>query len=449
MRGSLILLLLLPTVLSSTTVVTQEVRRLDRATRNKLSTVMVAVSVAQQAQDKVEVYRQMQLAVALLGDRAGVPETADEFLPVPADALSLTKAELPVAAAACHRYIKRQKWWHVGLDPTKTNHALREVANIMEACIAAQKVNGADSEMFLTIARDAGDFLIWTQQQAETGLLPFPAVRNGTGRPFEVAEAFYRRAEENGTLSQIIRNGWSVDDFADGGLQFDNGLAGVALVRLFEVTGEQRYKQAAIKSADWAISRPVVTNWNYNSFSVFLLSETFRLTGDEKYVAAARQKTLLGILPGQLTEGPRRGRWADPHNARPAYHYIMVRGLAALAAVLPADDADLPKITEGLRLALSARNPDYQQGIFNADSSVEALLLVKSLPPHVAVSLTDCRTEEALQILERYAADQYRTGKPALSPGPWMQLLAFSSYQPGVLNSNPATKHSANSEGRK
>ena len=37
-------------------------------------------------------------------------------------------------------------------------------------------------------------------------------------------------------------------------------------------------------------------------------------------------------LATQLTEGPRKGRWADAHNARPPYHYIMVRGLAALAA---------------------------------------------------------------------------------------------------------------------
>ena len=126
-----------------------------------------------------------------------------------------------------------------------------------------------------------------------------------------------------------------------------------------EATKDERFKIAAIKAADWAIGRPVVTNWNYNSFIVLLLAETYRITGDEKYLVSARKKALLGVLPGQLTEGPRRGRWADPHNARPPYHYIMVRGLASLAAVMPEDDGELPKIIECLRSARCARNPDF------------------------------------------------------------------------------------------
>jgi hypothetical protein len=35
------------------------------------------------------------------------------------------------------------------------------------------------------------------------------------GRPFEVAERFYRRAERDGTLNQVIRNGWAIEDFDD------------------------------------------------------------------------------------------------------------------------------------------------------------------------------------------------------------------------------------------
>lgn len=161
------------------------------------------------------------------------------------------------------------------------------------------------------------------------------------------------------------------------------------------------------------------TNWNSNSFSVFLLAEDYRITGDKKYLKSAKKKTRLGILPGQLTDGPRKGRWADAHNARPAYHYIMVRGLAALAAVMPKDDADLPTVVESLQLALSARNPDFEKGGFNADSSVEALIRVHQLPPHVAEKRADCKTNEAFEILERYAAQGFRARKAQLSPGAW------------------------------
>jgi hypothetical protein len=227
----------------------------------------------------------------------------------------------------------------------------------------------------------------------------------------------------------VIRNGWAVEDFDDGGLQFDNGLAGAALVRLFEATKDDKYKKAAVRAADWAATRRVVTNWNYNSFSVLLLAEVYRLTGDDKYLAAAKKKTRLGLLPGQLTEGPRTGRWADAHNARPAYHYIMVRGLAALAAVLPKNDPDLPDVVECLRLALLARNPDFEKGIVNADSTVEALVRVKQLPPHVAAKLAKCHTDEVLAALERYAADGFRAKKSPLGPGAWGQLLAYRKEQ--------------------
>jgi len=406
-------------------VTAQDAAKLDRATQDQLKSIVALMSEAMKAEDETEVRRQFQCAIELLGDQVGLPESPDEYRAVPDNARALTAAELPTAFDVYIPYIERQKWWRIGLDPATTNHALREVATVIEGCLAARQVSDAQSEKLLAIARDAGDFLVWTQQQAETGVLPFPAARNGKGRPFEVAEAFYRRAEKNGTLDQIIRNGWAVEDFDDGGLQFDNGLAGVALVRLYDATKGDRYRAAAIRAADWAIGRRVVTNWNYNSFSVFLLAETFRITGDEKYLANAKKKALLGVLPGQLTDGPRRGRWADPHNARPPYHYIMIRGLTALAAVMPKDDPELPRIVECLRLALSARNPDFRKGIFNADSSVEALVLVKSLPPHVAEQLQDCQTDEALEILDRYAAERFRAGKHALGPGAWGELLAF------------------------
>ena len=417
--------------LFSLVVSAQDTPKFDKATQDKLRRLTVELAAAQKSEDEAGVRRLAKKAIETSGDQAGLPEVADTFRSVPKSAKPLPPKELPNAFDPYIEFIEGRKWWKVGLDPTKTSHLPRELATIIEGCLAARSVNEANAERLLKIAKEAGDFLVWSQDKAETGVIPFPAVRNGKGRPFEVAERFMRQAEKEGKLDQVVKNGWAVEDFSDGGLQFDNGLAGVALVRLFEATKDDKYKKAALRAADWAAKRPVVTNWNYNSFSVFLLAEVHRVTGEKKYLEAAKKKARLGVLPGQLTEGPRKGRWADAHNARPAYHYIMIRGLAALAAVMPKDDPDLPAVVESLRSALSARNPDFEKGVFNADSSVEALVRVKMLPPHVAEKLAGCKTDEALGTLERYAAEGFRSRKSTLGPGAWGQLLEYRKASSG------------------
>jgi hypothetical protein len=403
--------------------IAQEVASLDRETQTKLRQVAMSLAEALKSEDEAEIRRQVERSVVLLGDQAGLPESPDQYRGVPQDARPLSADELPGSFDPYILHIERMKWWRIGLDPTQTNHTLREVAAVIEGCLSARQATAGQSAKLLAIAEEAGEFLIWAQAQAESGVLPFPAVRNGKGRPFEVAERFYRRAEQELKLHQVIRNGWTVEDFEDGGLQFDNGLAGVALIHLYEATRDDRYKKAAIKAADWAVGRILVPNWNYNSFSVYLLAEAYRISGNPTYLNSATEKAVLGVLPGQLTEGPRRGRWADPHNARPPYHYIMIRGLAALAAVMPQDDPDLPIIIERIRLALCARNPDFQKGILDGESSVEALVLVDGLPEHIAAKLKGCETEQALSVLQRYAAHGFRTREHALGPGAWGYLL--------------------------
>ncbi len=420
-----IVLLMILSFLFQSEAVGQDIASLDRKTQDKLKQVTKSLSAAMKAEDESEIRRLVERSIELMGDQAGLPESPDEYRKVPQNARPLTADELATAFDPYILYIERMKWWKIGLDPTQTNHALREVAAVIEGCLTARQATGKHSEKLLMMAQDAGDFLIWAQAQAETGVLPFPAIRNGKGRPFEVAERFYRRAENEGKLNQVIRNGWAVEDFGDGGLQFDNGCAGVALIHLYEATKDDRHKQAGLKAANWAACRILVPNWNYNSFSVYLLAEAYRITGKEKYLISAKKKALLGVIPGQLTEGPRRGRWADPHNARPPYHFIMIRSLAALAAAMPPDDPDLPMIVESLQLALIARNPDFQKGVFDADSAVEALVMVDSLPKHVAEKLIRSGTDEALAILEGYAAEAFRARRGELGPNAWGHLLVL------------------------
>ncbi|NBV53549.1 MAG: hypothetical protein EBR83_08555, partial [Verrucomicrobia bacterium] len=169
---------------------------------------------------------------------------------------------------------------------------------------------------------------------------------------------------------------------------------------------------------------PVVPNWNYNSFSLQLLAQAYEATRDERYLVAARRKFLMGVQPGQLVDGPRAGRWADAHNARPAYHYIMVRALASLVVVMPKDDAERPAALACLRLSLRARNPEFiAKGIMNIDSSIEALVAVERLPTAVREELGPCDVTDALDVLERYAAYGVMKGKPSVGPEACALLL--------------------------
>ena len=94
-----------------------------------------------------------------------------------------------------------------------------------------------------------------------------------------------------------------------------------------------------------------------------------------------------------------------------------------LAVMLP-DDPDYFTAIRCLRLALQARNPAFAtKGVSNADSALEALLLVKGLPQNIAEDFQKTQIGSALDVLERYAASSYRTERPALSPGVWGRYL--------------------------
>ncbi len=185
-----------------------------------------------------------------------------------------------------------------------------------------------------------------------------------------------------------------------------------------------------------------MTNWNYNSFSVYLLANAYRVTHEAKYLEAAKEKARLGVLPGQLQEGQYKGRWADQHNARPAYHYIMIRGLTSLWAVLPADDAELEPIASTIRTAMQTRNAEFvSQGVMNVDSALEALLLFKSLPAEKQQAVGVCDVDEALGVLERHCVARLRKNQGPFSPASAEDTSSMSSV--AVHNLKTSCKHEA------
>ena len=370
-----------------------------------------------------------------LGKQAGEPEVADKFQRAPATQRLLSKAEARRGFTEQFATLERLRWWKKGVDPTTLTAPLRGPASVIVGNVAAVRAGLDGAERSLAMAKDAADFLMWAQEQAGSGGYPFPAARGtSSARAMEVATRFINNAEKAGKLDAIVRNGWAFDDAGDGGLQFDNGECGAAILDLYAITKDNRYCDSARKAADWAASRPLCPNWNYNSFSVFLLAKMFSVTHETKYLEAALHKAQLGVIPGQLTDGPHAGRWTDPHNARPAYHYIMMRALAQLAAVIPPDHVARPEIVNALAIGLKTRNAEMiERGVMTKDHALESLLLVSRVFQNEPAFLRDTRTTEALDAIGRLVSEEALRGKQPVSPGAWGLFLEFvaSKASPG------------------
>jgi hypothetical protein len=159
----------------------------------------------------------------------------------------------------------------------------------------------------------------------------------------------------------------------------------------------------------------------------------FAVTSEPEYLDAAIIKARLGVIPGQLTNGPRAGRWIDPHNARPAYHYIMMRALTQLVAVMPPEHVARPEIVSAVAAGLKTRNAEMlAQGVMNKDHAMESLLLVNQIFKHDAAFLGDTHSSAALEALGRLVSEEARQGKQPLAPGAWGLFLEFITTKPAA-----------------
>ena len=378
------------------------------------------------------------------GRQQGIPEVVDQYTQIPFAAAPLTKAESLISIGKVATQIERRRWWRVGLDPTQLSRPLRDPASAMMGLLAFSRVErelaatsvanekggkhtaASPEQTYLNAAREAGDFLLWAQSQAGSGVFPFPAFRGSTNHAaFGAVEGRLSRIERKG-LSGHVKNGWIIEDEDSGGLQFDNGECGVAMFALYEATHDKKYLDSAVRAAEWAARRPLVANWNYNSFSVRLLARAYLVTGNVVFLESATQKALLGVIPGQLKAGERKGRWGDPHNARPTYHYIMMDRLVELVAALRKARLDngsaFESVVNTLRLGLIARNKDFlaiNKGAPTKETAMIALLNVNRVFAGDAQFLKATQTREALDALTKLVSAQYRHGIVPLAPGAW------------------------------
>jgi len=390
----------------------------------------LALQAALLKEDLGGVQSAVEKARQKLGGQEGMPEVPDKYYPVPPGGRLLSADEARQAAAKSFAKLEQLRFWKIGLDPTKLSAPLRAPASVVACMVAISRAKLDEGAAALQQARDAAEFLMWAQAQAGAGCFPFPAAKHTSKeRAMEVATRFLERAEAQGKTGETVRNGWAFEDHGDGGLQFDNSECGVALLELYEHTRDQRYLDSALKAVDWAMTRPLCTNWNYNSFSVNLLAKAHQVTKEPKYLEAALKKARLGVMPGQLRDGTRAGRWMDPHNARPAYHYIMLTALARLASELPKDHPDLPPVMQSLKLGLTTRNSEIlERGVMSKDKPVECLMLVTKLFAQDPL-LAETKSVEALNALHRFVSEEARRGKLPLGPRGWGELLEMCAAQ--------------------
>ena len=278
-------------------------------------------------------------AVEALGPWAGNPETATKHFP-PANTAPPDLAAAPeLWLKEMERGLKKTPWIlnPVG-DPKTMTAGLRAAAVPLSALARTALALPEQREKLTPLVRTAADWLLARQQP--NGVFPFP-VGPGLNPQDKVGHIVARAMKEH---PEIVVNGWIPDDRTDGGLQFDHGLCGTALIDAWELTQDERYLAAARRAGDWAAARPLVSNWNYNSFSAGFLAKLARASGEAKYLEASVEKAAIGVLPGQLP----MGRWFDAHNACAFYHNILLRELLEVFSALPAEHAFRPTLRDAL-----------------------------------------------------------------------------------------------------
>lgn len=322
------------------------------------------------------------------GPWAAVAESQSTFASPPDPDTPITRERLAALFeatwSAAQRGYRGNGRWGLPPDRPEVEHVLlRETAYVVSGALAAMRAGIGDHDALRTRADERLADLLSAQR--ESGLFPFPDVRSWHAHFGPPLRALYDLHPD------AFENGWVIEDFGDGGLQFDNGVCAAVLLEAYLADGDERYRAASQRACRWAVGRPVVPNWNYNAFSVWALARYVEVTGDTTFLASAIEKARLGVLPGQLPNG----RWVDRHNARTVYHGIILRGLATLYRVLPRDSRFAGTLRDAVERATATLVDElYTHGASDADHSLSGLYAAR-----LALGGDDARREGAIRIL--------------------------------------------------
>ena len=270
-----------------------------------------------------------------LGSGCGTPESIETSWPVgspaprpvPADFQKLSRAMGSLASGS-----KRAR---------ECQMELRNAGYLASGLLALAETGVADAPACRHQAAMELDYLL--EKQCPEGFFPYPVNPAAPDHLKALAAKAARQHPE-----KVVGGFLHLD--ADG-TQFDTACCGVAMVDGFRCLKDQRYLAAARKTADWALTKPLSANWNYNAFLAWLLVRVHEAAPDSRYLNRALHITRLGVLPGQLETG----QWSDPHNAKRVYHWILVRGLLAVLRVIPPAHPEKQEIEKRTRLAIQVR----------------------------------------------------------------------------------------------
>jgi hypothetical protein len=368
---------------------------LDDATRAAFEGARVALADAMAVDDEASVRDAVCALREALGPMQGVAEAAADYrkvsgaTPAP-EALRDTVFATLQASVFDTSY---EAWRGGDTDGASMTDPLRVPCLTLATYLdAASVLSGASRDALMARAALAAEWLV--SVQAPSGAFPYPdlttaadawvaaCVADGhsdaecTGslpRSYQLARDALAAWQAAGAPPEARANGWWLDVsfFDDGGLQFDTGVCGSALLQAASALDEPRYLDAARRAGAWAGDQRVVPNWNYNAFSVGLLARLDAAEPDQRWADLALAKARRGVLPGALPDG----RWFDPHNARLVYHEILLGNLAALDA-----QVDDPWLDATLAVAAWRSSDELtRRGVTALDDGIAAHTLLRTL----------------------------------------------------------------------
>jgi hypothetical protein len=284
---------------------------------------------AQRLRDAAELKAVVAAMHKELGRYAGIPEVKPEYgAPIETSLPDLAKIE-----ALCRQSFEKiqgRNGWEISRQAKAHGGAPQRLRTSFRSALSDLRAYEAGLQPvaeYRSVALAGLNYI--ASQQSSIGAFGYPYnPKAPAGSVAAGALAIVREGEKRGL--KMTEGDWVIEDIDEGGLQFDNGEAGAGLLHAYSLTHDAKYLESARRAAEWAMGRKLVANWNYNSFSGWLLARLYRVTGEKKYLDGAIDKFEFGVLPGQWSNG----RWVDQHNARPQYHAVMSRNLVEYCLAL-------------------------------------------------------------------------------------------------------------------
>ena len=334
-----------------------------KSVQERVRPILKDIRVAQNKKAHQEVVNLSQQVVEVLGDWAANPNIEPNYYKSK-DESKPNKAEIFELWRRIKKKLKKRALW-VKVpdgDPNKMTNNLRQAGRPIIAFSHLFSFEPDASKQDLKFIVEGADYLL--RLQRKNGLFPSPDLRDDD--PYYTT---YNKRTLRKNKNAIV-DGWFVDDYR-GELQFDNAVSAIAMLRVYMLTKDGRYLSSAKKAADWARNKNLDTNWAYNAFSVWLLSEYYQISGEQSYLDAAVEKVRLGVLPGQLQSG----RWFDPVTSKLVYHGSIVRSLISLYSQIDKETPFKKELRKSINNAVdNAAEQIVANGASSTSTSTEMLV---------------------------------------------------------------------------